>query len=337
MSASLKDIANRLGVSKTTVSWVLSGKGDERNISKQMQAKVYECAEELQYTPNTLARSLNTGVSKTIGLIVPSISDSFYSNIANIIEKEARNAGYTLMIASSNTDEVKEDELIKVYEEKQVDGVIIAPTKLSKTGIERLISRNIPLVFVDRYYPELCVSSVIIDNENASYRLVRQLIEKGRKKIAIVTTKSYILTMDLRTKGYMRALEESGISFDEDLYCEVPFDDYQQEIIPMLDNMFRNHPDIDGIFFASHILLIEALNYFMLSHISLTDGHISLASMRTEKLLRGIAPDLSIAHFPEEDIGRNAVRILLDHIDSKRNGKAFQRESLILSCDIDCI
>jgi LacI family transcriptional regulator len=164
---SLKDIAAKLGVSTTTVSWVLSGKGDARNISKKMQEMVRKCAEELNYTPNSLARSLSTGLSKTIGLIVPSISDSFYSTIANRIEKEAHKAGYTLMIASSNSDGDKEEELIKVYEEKQVDGIILAPTKLTRCGIDRLIIRRVPLVFIDRFYPELNVSSVVIDNENA--------------------------------------------------------------------------------------------------------------------------------------------------------------------------
>lgn len=335
--ASLKDIAAKLGVSTTTVSWVLSGKGDSRNISRQMQEKVRECAEELNYIPNTLARSLSTGSSKTIGLIIPSISDSFYSTIANRIEKEAHKAGYTLMIASSNADGNKEDELIKVYEEKQVDGIILAPTKLTRTGIDRLIYKKIPLVFIDRYYPELHVSSVVIDNENASYELVKGLIAKGRKRVAIVTTNSHLLTMDMRRVGYTRALEEAGIGVDKELCCDVPIKNYQCEIIPALENLFRKYPDIDGIFFTSHILLIEALNFFKKCGINLNDGHISLASMRTETLLRVIAPDLDVAHFPEEEMGKNAVRIILDQINSLRSANSPKIESVVLSCEIDRI
>jgi LacI family transcriptional regulator len=334
---SLKDIAAKFGVSTTTVSWVLSGKGDARNISKKMQEMVRKCAEELNYTPNSLARSLSTGLSKTIGLIVPSISDSFYSTIANRIEKEAHKAGYTLMIASSNSDGDKEEELIKVYEEKQVDGIILAPTKLTRCGIDRLISRRVPLVFIDRFYPELNVSSVVIDNENASYQLVKGLVEKGRKRIAIVTTNTHLLTMDMRRMGYVRALQEAGLTVDKGLCCDVPIHDYRQEIIPALELLFKNYPDVDGIFFTSHILLIEALNFFKRSGINLNDAHISFASMRTETLLRVIASDLDVAHFPEDEMGRNAVRILIGHINSLRSGLPFKTESIVLDCNIDRI
>lgn len=94
MGASLKDIACKLNLSKTTVSWVLSGQGDKKGISAETQSRVLACARSLAYEPNLLARSLNTGVSKTIGLILPSISDTFFAHIADWIESEAEREGY---------------------------------------------------------------------------------------------------------------------------------------------------------------------------------------------------------------------------------------------------
>ena len=126
MGASLKDIACKLNLSKTTVSWVLSGQGDKKGISAETQSRVLACARSLAYEPNLLARSLNTGVSKTIGLILPSISDTFFAHIADRIESEAEREGYSLMIAGSNSETERENALIRLFRSKKVDGIIIA-------------------------------------------------------------------------------------------------------------------------------------------------------------------------------------------------------------------
>lgn len=125
MGASLKDIACKLNLSKTTVSWVLSGQGDKKGISAETQSRVLACARSLAYEPNLLARSLNTGVSKTIGLILPSISDTFFAHIADRIESEAEREGYSLMIAGSNSETERENALIRLFRSKKVDGIII--------------------------------------------------------------------------------------------------------------------------------------------------------------------------------------------------------------------
>lgn len=119
MGASLKDIACKLNLSKTTVSWVLSGQGDKKGISAETQSRVLACARSLAYEPNLLARSLNTGVSKTIGLILPSISDTFFAHIADRIESEAEREGYSLMIAGSNSETERENALIRLFRSKR--------------------------------------------------------------------------------------------------------------------------------------------------------------------------------------------------------------------------
>ena len=123
MKTSLKDIAETLKLSKTTISWVLSGKGDEKGISLATQEKVFQCAKQLNYQPNLLARSLNTGISGTIGLIIPDITDSFYSKVARSIEKEAETQGYSLMICSSESEIERENRMIRLFKAKQVDGI----------------------------------------------------------------------------------------------------------------------------------------------------------------------------------------------------------------------
>lgn len=337
MGVSLKDIAERLQLSKTTVSWVLSGQGSKKGISDETQKRVFSCAHELSYEPNLLARSLNTGISKTIGLILPSISDGFYAHIAHRIESEAEKAGYSLMIASSNSEIERENAMIRLFRSKKVDGMIIAPTKISKREISRLVDGQFPLLLFDRYFPEMRVNYVIINNEESSYKLVHHLVEKGSKKIAIITTNPHLLTMDLRREGYANALSDARLRVNPDLYGEVPYVNYQQSVRTTLDRIFQTVPDVDGFFFTTHILAIEAFSYFYDHGIDINDGSWGLACMHEDAMFRILAPKMNIARFPVEEIGDNAVRILLKQIHHRKDREAgeYVPESCVLPCQMD--
>lgn len=337
MGASLKDIAYKLNLSKTTVSWVLSGQGNAKGISAETQRRVMACAQELSYEPNLLARSLNTGISKTIGLILPSISDSFYAHIAHQTEAEAEKEGYSLMIASSNAEIERENAMIRLFRSKKVDGMIIAPTKVSKREISKLVESNYPVLLFDRYFPEMNVNSVIINNEESSYKLVRHMIGKGFRKIAIITTNPHLLTMDMRREGYANALADARIRINPELYGEVPYVNYQENIYGTLDRIFETVPDVDGFFFTTHILAIEALRYFYDRGIDINDGSWGLACMHEDSLFRVLAPTMNIAHFPIEEIGINAVRILLKQIrhNSEPDSGEYQPEKQVVPCHME--
>ncbi|MBF1075168.1 MAG: LacI family DNA-binding transcriptional regulator, partial [Prevotellaceae bacterium] len=254
MKSSLKDIAQALQVSKTTVSWVLGGKGNERGISAGMQTRVREMARKMNYQPNLIARSLNTGLTSTIGLIIPDITDSFYSEIASNLEKAAEKANFYVMIGNSESNPEREKHLIQMFKSRQVDGIVLAPTKISRSEIDRLMDERFPFVLFDRYYSEIKTNYVIVNNEDSSYQLVRNMVARGCRKIAIITTNSHLRTMNMRREGYSSALLESGISLDASLYGEVNFSDYKEGIFPVLDRIFRYNPDVQGFFFTTHIL-----------------------------------------------------------------------------------
>ena len=337
MGVSLKDIADKLQLSKTTISWVLSGKGEEKGISAETQRRVVACARKLAYEPNLLARSLNTGVSKTIGLILPSISDSFYSHIAQQVEMNADQAGYSLMIASSNSEIERENAMIRVFRAKKVDGMIIAPTKISKREIIRLSENNYPLVLFDRFFPELSISNVIIDNEQSSYKLVQHLIDKGCRRIAVITTNPHLLTMDMRREGYADALSDAGLPNLEELYGVVPYVGYPEHVRHVLDRIFAKVPNVDGFFFTTHILAVEALRYFYDRGIAVGDDGLKLACMHEDALFRVLAPRMSIAHFPVDEIGRSAVQMLLEQINARREvpSRSVASRSQVIPCHIE--
>lgn len=335
MKTSLKDIAEKLHLSKTTISWVLSGQGDKKSISATTQKKIFDCAKAFNYQPNLLARSLNTGISKTIGLIIPDITNTFYSSIAHAIEINLEQNGYSLMIGSSESDIERENKMIRLFRGRQVDGLIIAPTKISKVEIQNMVDEGYPLVLFDRYFPEMKSDYVIIDNEKASYELVCKMIEKGAKKIAILTTNPYPQTINMRHDGYARAITESNLALNPDLYGEVPFIHYEEEVYKTLDHIFAKTPDVDGFFFTTHILALLAFRYFF-EHKIKFNSRFQLACIHSTPELHIVAPNMFIAQMPIEDIGKNTVDILLKRIQS-RNSKAHKEESkenLVLSCTI---
>lgn len=331
MGVSLKDIAAKLGISKTTVSWVLSGQGDKRNISTETQERVRACAKELNYSLNGLARSLNLGYTKTIGLILPSISDSFYANIANRVELVANASGYSLMIASSKYNADKEEELIRLFVEKQVDGIILAPMKLTQESQEYIQFNKVPLVFIDRNYEDLETSYVIIDNKDTSRILVDNMIRlDGCRRVALVTCDPHMLTMDGRRCGYETALLENSIDIDPSLCLSVHIASYKDELPEALEKFISSNDDIDGFFFTTHILLEETIKFFCTKGIDI--GRYKMASMRTNPFLEFMVPYLRVAHFPENEMGKKAVEILLNHIESRQKGEPWRNQEVTLNC-----
>lgn len=327
VGTSLKDIATALNLSTTTVSWVLSGKGDEKNISKKTQLIVIRCSKEMGYQPNLMARSLNLGISNTIGLILPSISDSFYSQIAEEIELEAKKFGYTLMICNSESEIEQETKMIQMQRAKQVDGIIIAPTTLSTRSIQEMIDDNFPFVLFDRYFAEMATNYVIIDNEACSYKLVKHLIEKGSKKIALITTNPHLLILQHRYSGYCRAHAQSGLPIDPNLNGVVEFANYKQNIVNIFDEIFEKVPDVDGFFFISHILAIEGLVY-MYEH-GIDVNKFELGCIHETTSFRVLAPKMHTAVMPVKAIAQEAVNILIQEIINKDNRISYKRSTTL--------
>lgn len=333
MGNSIKDIALALDLSKTTVSWILSGKGEARGFNENTIKRVKRYAEEINYRPNLLARSLSLGTTNTIGLIVPSIGDTFYAQIAQAIEREAEKHKSVLTICSSEGDNERELHLIHTLRAKQVDGLIIAPTKKTQIGINELLHDSFPFVLVDRYFPELNTNYIIVDNETTSYKLVKCLAEKGCKKIAFVAADMHLLVMKRRSEGYKRALEEADIAFDSSLCLQISRINYKDDTLKNLDQLFKQHADVDAFYFATHYLALEAIRYFIDKRI---DYHclFKMACFHDTIALDILAPEMLISRMPIEEMGAKAVDILIQHIKQpSMNAQGFVLENTLYGVD----
>ena len=331
MGVSLKQIAERLNLSIATVSWTLNDLGDKKNISRKTQERVRQCAREMNYKPNLLARGLNTGKSSILGLIIPDITDAFYSTMARRIEKEAERAGYSLMICNSDSSQAQEDRMLTMFLSKQVDGIIIAPTKLSRNKILKLQEDGYPIVTFDRVFEDANINSVVVDNFEASYNIVNSMVRHGARHIAIITTNQYLYTMNLRYMGYKAALEENGLQVVESLMADIPFNNYEKNIIDALDSIYRHEPKVDGFFFTTPILALEAFRYFFDHKININDGY-QLGCIHAIPALRILCPSMRIAMMPVDEIGTNTVRIVTECIDTKKLGIKRTVEKVVCKC-----
>lgn len=255
---SLKDIAAKVGVSTALVSSVMSGNGTGIRYSNEVAKKIRETAEELNYQPNEIARSLRKGSTKTIGLVVADISNPFFGNLARYVEDEALKSGYTVIIGSSDEEVQKSELIINTFLKRQVDGFIIAPAEGTIEQIKTLFRKKIPLVLIDRYFPEISTNYVILDNYQATYNATNHLLEKGFKRIAIVAYKLSLSHMKERIRGYVEAMKSADLS-DSICVVEVSSNRDKSEISKACMNLFVKEKNIDAIIFSTNLLSIEGL------------------------------------------------------------------------------
>ncbi len=315
----LEDIAKELNVSKTLVSMVINGKGDAYGISKKTQEKVLAKAGEMEYTPNVFARALRTGKSHLIALLVADISNPFYSNIAKYVEKELASKGYNLMICSTDENVEREEKLISLFaEQHMIDGLIIATTNTSGEYFKKERLRNFPIVFIDRYLPDIESNYVVANNYQGSLEITELLIQKGCKNIlALNITPSHISSLTERVKGYKDALKKHDISFKDENLLEISFDNIQNDVKEKLTKRLKQGQKIDAIYTLNNHIATACLNVFNEIGFDAKKEGVYFASFDNISLFDFVKPNIISVSQPLEQIGIEAANLALHLIDSK--------------------
>lgn len=253
---SIHDIARQLNVSSATVSFVLNGKAGEKRISSALEKKILKYVEKSGYRPNRVAKSLRTGKSRLIGMLVEGISDPFFSSIARIIEEKAHQQGYKIFYASTSNDAAITKELIKVYRDTQVDGYIIAPPPGIEDDIRGLMEDDFPVVLFDRYFPKLATHNIIVDNFSGSHQAIGHFLQNGYRNIGFVTLDSRQTQMTDRLKGYNQAMQEKKMNR---CVLKIPFGIAQSLVVEKIKAFFQKNPALDAVLFATNYLAIGGL------------------------------------------------------------------------------
>lgn len=310
----LKDIAKEVGVSTALVSYVLNNKNEHR-IGKQVAAKIRAVAKELNYQPNQIAKSLKIQKTYTLGLIVADISNPFSSQLARIIEDEAKKQGYTVIFGSSDENLEKSSDLIKVLHNRQVDGFIIAAVENAENLIQELDETGVPFILIDRYFPNKNFSYIVIDNYKATYEATQYLLGQGRKNIAFISYKTSLFHLEARRRGYEAAI---ALAQSTSVVKYVNRENSPSELQNVIDELLHNEVPIDAIFFSNNLLAIHGLKYLKNKNVAIPQKMGIVAFDETD------AFDLfhtAVTYIkqPLEEIGQLATMHLLNFVRDGKN------------------
>jgi LacI family transcriptional regulator len=324
---SLSDIAEKLGVSKTLVSLVLNDRGPENGIKEETIEKVFEMAERLNYKPNQLARGLRMGKSNTLGLIVSDISNDFFSKIGRIIEDTANKHGYNVIFCSSDDDPKKEEQLIQILRNKQVDGIILSPSPGNKETILELKKEGLPIVLIDRFFPRINTNYVVVDNYKGAYEAVSHLASMNYTSIALIGFTPAHSGMKLRHEGYKAALKDHDISYKSKLVREVPFNDMERMLEEMKD-LLQAPNSVRAILFANNRLAAAGLECLIKLKFRVPMD-VAVVSFDDHDFFTLCYPPVTAVAQPREEIAREAVRILVSEIEDP-NSNQREKEQVVL-------
>ena len=327
----LKEIAETLGISITTVSKALKNYSD---VSEKTRKAVIALAEELSYTPNSFAVNLRTKESKTIGLIIPEVVHHFFSNVINGIMAEAEKNGYIIIILQSNESLELEKKQVALLINKRVDGIIMSLSNESNNDfhIKEILRKEIPFVQFDKISKLISSSKVIINDQKAAMEAVQHLIDKGCKKIAHIRGPENPQNAIDRFIGYKKALEKNGIPYDSKLVysCKnVTF----EEGIEFAKQIVDEHPDVDGIFVITDLVAVGVLAYFNEKGIQVPN-QIAVIGFSNWFMSQVITPKLSTVDQPSYEMGVAAFSLLLEEMICRKDGKVFIPRTIELETSI---
>jgi DNA-binding LacI/PurR family transcriptional regulator len=316
-AATIKDIAKALGISTSTVSRALR---DSYEISETTKQLVVNYAKNVNYKPNPIALSLKAKKSKSIGVILPEISNNFFSQVINGIESTASNYGYNVVITQNFESYNNEINNVNFLASRSIDGCLVSVSAETKdfSHFTSLQERGFPIVFFDRIVENLAGHRVIIDNEKGAYDITRHLLKNNYRKIAFISIPPNLFISSKRFLGYKKALAEYGVRFDESLakYCRHD-GIHADEVEYVLDELFSNDVKPDAILASTDKLSIECMRYCKKRNIKIPHD-IALSGFSNLDITDLLCPSLTVVRQPALRMGKLAAQLLIKTIESKR-------------------
>jgi LacI family transcriptional regulator len=304
----MRDVAERAGVSITTVSHVIN---ETRPVSDELRSRVLAAIDDLGYQPNVLARSLRRGKTHTIGMIVPDSANPFFAEVARGVEDTSFEQRYSVILCNSDGDLDKELFYTNVLVEKQVDGIIFVAAGGSAERIRDLQARRIPLVVVDRDVPDVAVDSVLTDNARGGELATRHLIELGHRRIGCVAGPSDVTPSAERITGYRDALRAASVSVDEALIVRGDFQ-YESGYRATQQLLSMNDPPT-AVFACNDLMAVGAVSA-ALELGREVPRDLSVVGFDDVRLASFVNPPLTTIVQPKYEMGVLAAKMLVERM-----------------------
>ena len=325
----IKDVAKIADVSPSTVSRVIS---DSPNISQETKERVKKVMEKINYHPNKIARSLVNQQTNTIGLVMSrstdmAFSNPFFSEIISGIARIAKSKHYNLLISASEDYYTEYEETIELVKNGSVDGLLLMASRINDQLLKSLQSFNEPFVLIGRSPEHTDIPRIDNDNIKAAFKMVKYLIEKNNKDIAIISGPAeYIVSQD-RIHGYKTALAEYNINYNSNLiqYTDFSYESGYQAAEKLL-NLQQN---IDVIFALDDLLAISAINCIKDKNLDIPEN-IGVVGFNDQPIASYIEPNLTTVKVPIMDMGLKATEMLIKMI----NNNEYQGEELIIPTEL---
>lgn len=312
MGVTIRDVAEKAGVSVSTVSRVLTSNAPVQEVTRKA---VEDAINELGFRPNGLARSLRSNETKTIGLIIPDVANPFFPEVARGVEDAACKRGYSVILCNSGNDRSKETMYFQVLQERRIDGIILTGSGSLSEYAQLREMDQFPVVFLDRNAEGLDVDSVESDSYNGACQAVQHLIELGHREIAFVSGSSATSTGSRRQRGYIDTLAGHGITPPPEYI--VP-GDFTLEAgrfagLTLLNGSRRP----TAIFVSSDIEAIGVMMAAESLRLSIPRD-LSVVGFDNTLLSTVTRPALSTVSQPKYDMGQQAVKLLIERLQKKR-------------------
>ena len=329
---SIKEVAERAGVSCSTVSRLLAGK---LAVKEETRARVMRAVEELDYKPSLMAKSLRSGESRLLGFIIPNIERPFYPKVMKHLEELAYAKGYSIILCDASESTEKESEFLQTLIGLRVDGVVFLPAT-EETGHILPFVGKLPIVVINRKF-DIGLPCVLGDDYDGGYCAGLHLCRLGHRRIAVFGANPVAGdSLARRFDGFCRAFKDRGLTYDSALFSETRFS--LQAGYQTAREFIRSHPDITALFAMSDTVAIGAMRAFSDLHMRIPED-ISVFGFDGIDLSDFTLPRLATVEQPVNEIARSSVELLMEMLNENApprqllvNAKLRRRESLAPPC-----
>lgn len=307
--ATIKDVARMAGVSISTVSKYING----GNVREENLDAIRHAIEVLDYRVNPFARSLKTQRSKSIGVLLPDITAPFFGNVLTALDKVLREHGYHSLISCYSSNHGLERDNLSFLLSAGIDGLIYAAEDLSLDEFYELTAtRKIPVVQLDRTLQGLDADAVLVNNAEASYAAVSHLIEKGHRRVAMISGPKSVFSAKERQIGYLRALSDRGILYDDQLVISQQ-NDFATGYLGF-ESLMQLADKPTAVFTTNHNITMGFLTAAREQGLRIPED-VDIFGFDCVEICSMLRPPIPVIHQPETEIGALAANYLIQRLE----------------------